>query len=81
MTPARWTFLVILGLGVAMGLIIGVVNLISPDSANVTLNGTKVTGMTGFWTALISGAVPAAVFGLIIAGIVALFTRKKKVKG
>jgi hypothetical protein len=36
--------------------------------------------MTGFWTALMSGAIPAAIFGLIIAGIVALFTRKKKVK-
>ncbi len=24
--------------------------------------------MTGFWTALLSSAIPAAVFGLIIAG-------------
>jgi len=71
---------VIFGLGLAVGLLIGVINLVSPDAASVTLNGAKVTGMTGFWTALISGAVPAAIFGLIIAGIVALFTRKKKVK-
>jgi hypothetical protein len=34
--------------------------------------------MTGFWTALISGAIPGLIFGLIVAGIVALFTRKKK---
>ena len=80
MTPARWTFVVIFGLGIAVGLIIGLVNLGNPDAANVTLNGVKVTGMTGFWTALISGAVPALIFGLIIAGIVALFTRKKKVQ-
>ena len=80
MTPARWTFLVVFGLGVAMGLVIGIINLVSPDAANVTLNGVKVTGMTGFWTALISGAVPSAIFGLIIAGIVALFTRKKRAK-
>ena len=80
MTPARWTFVVIFGLGLAVGLLIGIINLVSPDAANVTLNGAKVTGMTGFWTALISGAVPAAIFGLLIAGIVALFTRKKKVK-
>ena len=53
MTPARWTFLVIFGLGVLLGLVIGVTNLVSPDAANVTLNGAKVTGMTGFWTALI----------------------------
>ncbi len=77
MTPARWTFLVIFGLGVLLGLVIGVTNLVSPDAANVTLNGAKVTGMTGFWTALISGTIPSAIFGLIIAGIVALFTRKK----
>lgn len=80
MTPARWTFVVIFGLGLAVGLLIGIINLVSPDAASVTLNGAKVTGVTGFWTALISGAVPAAIFGLIVAGIVALFTRKKKVK-
>ena len=80
MTPARWTFVVIFGLGIAVGLIIGLVNLANPDAANVTLNGVKVTGMTGVWTALISGAVPALVFGLIIAGIVALFTRRKKAR-
>ena len=77
MTPARWTFVVIFGLGLLTGLGIGIVNLISPESANVTLNGAKVTGMTGFWTALFSGAIPSLIFALIIAGIVALFTRRK----
>ena len=80
MTPARWTFVVIFGLGLLTGLVIGIVNLVSPESANVMLNGVKVTGMTGFWTALISGAVPSLIFGLIIAGIVALFTRRRKAK-
>ncbi|HVY50920.1 MAG TPA: hypothetical protein VHA07_05100 [Devosia sp.] len=80
MTPARWTFFIIFGLGAAVGLIIGIVNLVAPDAANVTLNGAKVTGMTGFWTALIAGAVPALVVALIIAGIVALFTRKRQSK-
>lgn len=78
MTPARWTFLIIFGLAVGMGLLIGVLNLINPDWANITLNDQKVTGMTGFWTALMSGAVPGLIFGLIVAGVVALFTRKKK---
>lgn len=80
MTPARWTFVVIFGLGLLTGLVIGIINLAAPDAANVTLNGAKVTGMTGFWTALFSGAIPSLIFGLIIAGIVALFTRKRKVK-
>lgn len=78
MTPARWTFAVILGLSLAMGLIIGITNLVNPDAANITLNGAKVTGMTGFWTALMSSAIPGLIFGLIIAGIVALFTRRKR---
>ncbi|MEO8757479.1 MAG: hypothetical protein ABI398_06980 [Devosia sp.] len=80
MTPARWTFLVVFGLGSGLGLVIGLINLVAPDATTIMLNDVKVTGMTGFWTALISGAIPSAIFGLIIAGIVALFTRKKKVK-
>jgi hypothetical protein len=78
MTPARWTFVVIFGLSLVTGLLIGIMNLVNPDSANIVLNGAKVTGMTGFWTALVSGAIPGLIIGLIIAGIVALFTRKKK---
>jgi hypothetical protein len=78
MTPARWTFVAIFGLSLVIGLLIGTMNLVNPDLANITLNGQKVTGMTGFWTALVSGVVPGLILGLIIAGIVALFTRKKK---
>lgn len=78
MTPARWTFVVIFGLSLLMGLGIGITELVAPNVSTVTLNGQDVTGMTGFWTALVSGAVPGLIFGLIVAGIVALFTRKKK---
>lgn len=77
MTPARWTFVAIFGLSLVIGLLFGIMNLVNPDAANITLNGAKVTGMTGFWTALVSGAVPGLIFGLIVAGIVALFTRKR----
>jgi hypothetical protein len=77
MTPARWTFLVIFGLGVVVRLIIGGINLVNPDGASVTLNGEKVTGMAGFWTALLSAGIPSLIFGLVIAGIVALFTRRR----
>ena len=80
MTPARWTFVVIFGPGLLTGLAIAIINLAATDAAHVTLNGAKVTGMTGFWTALLSGAIPAGIFGLIIAGIVALFTRRRKAK-
>jgi hypothetical protein len=78
MTPARWTFVVIFGLSLVIGLLIGIMNLVNPDSANIVLNGQKVTGMTGFWKALMSGAIPGLIFGLIVAGIVALFTRRKR---
>ena len=78
MTPARWTFVIVFGLSLLIGLVIGITALVSPDAADVTLNGAKVTGMTAFWTSLISGAIPGVIFGLIFAGIVALFTRRKK---
>lgn len=80
MTPARWTFVIIFGLGLLTGLVVGIIELVAPNASTVTLNGQDVTGMTGFWTALLSGSIPGLVIGLIVAGIVALFTRKKKAK-
>ena len=80
MTPARWTFVVIFGLGLAIGLIMGLVNLVSPGSVNITLNGAPAMGGAGIVAALLAWGIPTLIFGLIIAGIVALFTRKKKVK-
>ncbi len=77
MTPARWTFVAIFGLAIVVGLVIGITELVAPNVSTVTLNGEDVTGMAGFWTALMSGAIPGLIFGLIIAGIVALFTRKR----
>ena len=77
MTPTRWTFVIIFGLSLAIGLVIGITELVAPNVSTVSLNGQDVTGMTGFWTALVSGAVPGLIFGLIVAGIVALFTRKR----
>lgn len=77
MTPARWTFVIIFGLSLAIGLVIGITELVAPEISTVSLNGQDVTGMTGFWTALVSGAAPGLIFGLIVAGIVALFTRKR----
>jgi hypothetical protein len=78
MTPARWTFVGIFGICLLLGLGMGVVNLIAPGTANITLNGAPATGMSGVWTALLAWGIPGLIFGLIIAGIVALFTRKKK---
>ena len=78
MTPARWSFVIVFGLSLLLGLGIGITALVSPGAADVTLNGAKVTGMTAFWTSMLSSAIPGVIFGLIIAGIVALFTRRKK---
>ena len=78
MTPARWTFLAFLGIGLVSGLWIGISELVNPAGTSVTLNGQDVTGMAGFWTALIIAVVLWSILGLIVAGIVALFTRRKK---
>ena len=80
MTPARWTFVIVFGLGLLTGLGIGITELVAPNASTVTLNGQDVTGMTGFWTALLSGSIPGLIFGLVVAGIVALYTRKKQAK-
>jgi hypothetical protein len=77
MSPARWTFVIILGLFLTLGLLMGLINLVAPDALTITLNDERVTGMTGFWTALGVGAGLGLILGLIIAGIVALCTRKK----
>jgi hypothetical protein len=69
-----WVF----GLGLALGTVLGLVNLIAPDAVSVTLNEENVEGMAGLWTAMFSGAIPGLFFGLIGAGIAALFARKKK---
>lgn len=78
MTPARWTFVVIAGIGLLMGLWTGISELINPAETSITLNGQDVTGMTGFITAIIISMIVWGIIGLIVAGIVALFTRKKK---
>ena len=78
MTPARWTFVIIFGGCLLLGLGMGVVNLIAPGTASITLNGAPAEGMAGVWTALLAWGIPGLIFGLIVAGIVALFTRKKK---
>jgi hypothetical protein len=56
----------------------GLVNLVAPGTANITFNDQPATGMAGVWVALMAWGIPGLIFGLIIAGIVALFTRRKK---
>lgn len=78
MTPARWTFLIIFGGCLLLGLGMGVVNLIAPGTANITFNGAPAEGLAGVGTGMLAWGVPGLIFGLIVAGIVALFTRRKK---
>ena len=70
MSPARLVFLVILGLGIAMGLIIGTIKMVAPDAANVTFNGAEVTGWPALsWaTAWISRASPSTPASRATAG-------------
>lgn len=78
MTPARWTFVAIFGGCLLLGLGMGVVNLVAPGTANITFNDQPATGVNGIWVALMAWGIPGLIFGLIVAGIVALFTRRKK---
>jgi hypothetical protein len=78
MTMSRKVFLAVFGLCLLLGLVIGVTSLVSPGSANVTMNGQQVTGMAAFWTALMIGGILGLVFGGIIGFIVKIFSPKKK---
>jgi hypothetical protein len=77
MTPARWTFVIIFGGCLLLGLGMGVVNLIWPGTASITFNDQPATGTTGVLVALMAWGIPGLIFGLIVAGIVALFTRNR----
>jgi len=80
MSLARKLFWLIFGLGLLGGLIVGLINLVAPGAASVRLNGEQVEGITGLLTAILAGGIPGLIFGLIGAGITALFSRGKKSK-
>ena len=77
MSPARKTFFVIFGLAVVLGVGMGVVNWIWPGAASITWNDAPATGLTGVIVAGCVWGIFGLIFGLIVAGIVALFTRPK----
>ena len=80
MTPARWTFAIIFGLCLVLGLGMGLVNLVAPGTASITYNGAPAKGINGVIVGTAAWGFPGLIIGLIVAGIVALFTRKKKSK-
>ncbi|MCR4283126.1 MAG: hypothetical protein NUV72_08895 [Bauldia sp.] len=75
MSPARKAFVWVFGIALAIGVIVGVAELIAPDSVSVTLNDQDVTGVAGFVTASVIGGGVGLVLGLVIGGIVKLATR------
>ena len=77
MAKPKKVFMIIAGLGVGLGAVVGLVNLVAPDAVSVSLNDKNVEGMTALWTSLLSSAIPGIIFGLIGAGIAAIFSRKK----
>ena len=77
MSMAKKVFAVIFGLGLGFGALVGIINLVFPEATSITMNGQNVEGVEALWTAMLSGGVPGLIFGLIGAGIAALFSRKK----
>ena len=78
MAKPKKVFFIIAGLGFGLGAVMGLVNLVAPDAVSVSLNDENVEGMTALWTSLLSGGLPGIIFGLIGAGIAAVFGRKNK---
>jgi len=75
MTPAKKAFRWIFGICLGLGVLLGLVKIISPESASVTWNGQEMSGIGALAVAAGLGAVFGLIFGLIIAGIVKLATR------
>ncbi|MCB1488541.1 MAG: hypothetical protein KDJ88_13940 [Bauldia sp.] len=75
MSPAKKAFRWIFGIGLGLGLLLGLVKIISPESASVTWNGQEMTGIGALLVGGGLGAVFGLIFGAIIALIVWLVTR------
>jgi len=75
MSPPRKAFTWIFGGGLILGLAIGLVELVAPNAASVSLNDQDVTGVAGLVVATCIGAFAGLILGLIAAGIVKLATR------
>lgn len=78
MSPAKKAFWwVFLGF-IALGIVIGLIKLVAPDAASVSLNDQQVTGPMAIVVAGGIAIIPGLIFGLIVAGIVKLVTRGSK---
>jgi hypothetical protein len=77
MSPARRAFVRVFLVLLVLGFVIGLIKLIAPEVATVTLNGRDLTGWPAVATATGIGAVLGVVLGLIAAGLVAVFSRRR----
>lgn len=78
MTPAKKTFRWIFLIGLGLGILLGLLKIVAPESASVTWNGEELSGLPALALAAGIGAFFGLLFGLIVAGIVALVTRSPK---
>ncbi len=78
MSTAKKVFFWIFGASLLLGLFMGLGNLIMPGAVSVTLNDKNVEGLPALWTSIFISAIPGVIFGLLGAGVTALFSRKKK---
>ncbi len=78
MSLAKKVFFGVFGASLLLGLLMGLLNLVLPEAVSISLNGENVEGLSALWTSIFVSAIPGLIFGLIAAGVTALFTRKKK---
>lgn len=77
MTTARKVFFGVLAAFLVLGLVLGLINVIAPDAASVSVNGEEVEGWASVGPSILLYGIFGLVLGLIASGITALFTRKK----
>lgn len=75
MTPAKKAFVWVFLFFLALGVLVGLLKIVSPDSASMTFNDADLTGLPALVFSTAFAAIVGLIFALIIAGIVKLVTR------
>lgn len=78
MSLPRKLFLIILAISAVGGTITGLINVVSPQTASISLNGEEIEGWASLPVSIGVNMIFGVIIGLIAAGIASLFSRKRK---
>ncbi len=80
MPSPKAAFFLVFGMSILIGLGIGSLNLASPDTVALTLDGKNIEGMGGIWLSLFASTLPGAILGVVAMGVRSRFVRQALVE-